>query len=323
MPSKTGIGLAVLSAAAFSTSGSFARSLIDAGWTPGAAVAARVSVAALLLIVPGIVALRGRWRALSRRPAMLATYGVVAVAGSQLCYFHAVQHLAVGVALLIEYMGVVLVVGWMWTRHGHRPRRLTGAGSVVALLGLVLVLNPAHDARLDLAGVLWGFGAAVGLAVFFVLSAKVGEELPPLVAAAAGMTVGAVTLLVLGAVGAVPLHATFGVVDLAGRQVSWLVPVIGLSLLAAVVPYVAGIAAARALGPKLASFVGLTEVVFAVIVAWLLLGELPTAMQIVGGVLIVAGVVLVHMDEMRGPTLPAESAESGSRAVLEGVPCAS
>jgi drug/metabolite transporter (DMT)-like permease len=49
----------------------------------------------------------------------------------------------------------------------------------------------------------------------------------------------------------------------------------------------------------LASFVGLTEVMFAVVVAWLLLGELPTSMQLVGGALIVAGIALVRVDDLR------------------------
>ena len=66
----------------------------------------------------------------------------------------------------------------------------------------------------------------------------------------------------------------------------------------------AGIAAARMLGAKLASFVGLTEVLFAVLFAWLLLGQLPTVMQLVGGVLIVAGVALVRIDELRTPDSP-------------------
>jgi drug/metabolite transporter (DMT)-like permease len=58
--------------------------------------------------------------------------------------------------------------------------------------------------------------------------------------------------------------------------------------------------AARALGSKVASFVSLTEVLFAVLWAWLLLGELPGAIQLLGGVLIVGGVVLVRLDELRG-----------------------
>src|SRR5215203_3350018 len=144
-----GLGLALLSSAAFSTSGSFARSLIVAGWSPAAAVTARIGVAALLLAVPAIASLRGRWHVLRRDPVALTAYGVVAVAGAQLCFFNAVRHISVGVALLLEYMGVVLVVGWMWARHGQRPTRLTAAGSAIAALGLVLVLDLLSDARLD------------------------------------------------------------------------------------------------------------------------------------------------------------------------------
>jgi drug/metabolite transporter (DMT)-like permease len=88
-------------------------------------------------------------------------------------------------------------------------------------------------------------------------------------------------------------------VSLGDLRVSWLVPVAGLSLVAAVVPYVTGIVAARALGARLSSFVGLTEVLFAVLVAWLVLDELPTPMQIAGGALIIAGVVLVRLDERK------------------------
>ncbi|MEO6205082.1 MAG: EamA family transporter, partial [Mycobacteriales bacterium] len=56
----TGVGLALVSAAAFGTSGSFASSLLDAGWTPGAAVTARLVIAALVLTVPAALLLRGR-----------------------------------------------------------------------------------------------------------------------------------------------------------------------------------------------------------------------------------------------------------------------
>src|SRR4051812_20425581 len=113
---NAGVVLALVSAASFSTAGSFARSLTDAGWSAGAAVAARVGAAALLLAVPAALAMRGRWRALQRNAAMLAVYGLLAVVGGQVFFFHAIEHLSVGVALLIEYLGTVLVVGWMWLR---------------------------------------------------------------------------------------------------------------------------------------------------------------------------------------------------------------
>jgi drug/metabolite transporter (DMT)-like permease len=147
--------------------------------------------------------------------------------------------------------------------------------------------------------VLWGLVAAVGLAVFFVMSAKSDPELPPLAMAGGGMVIGSVALLALGAVGLLPLAATTDDVVFAGHDVPWWVPVAGLSLLAAVFAYVVGIMAARALGSKLASFVGLTEVLFAVLFAWLLLGQLPTVVQLIGGALIVVGVAMVRIDELR------------------------
>ena len=296
---SAGLGLAVLSAASFGTSGSFAKSLTDAGWSPGAAVAIRIGAAAAMLAVPAALAMRGRWGALRRNGVMVALYGLIAVAGCQVFFFNAVQTLSVGVALLLEYLGTVLVVGWLWIRHGNKPRRLTTMGATIALLGLPLLLNLIGGAHLDPVGVLWALGAAFGLATYFILSARTNDDLPPIAVASAGMTVGTVTLLGLGITGLLPMHATYGTVDFAGRHTSWLIPVIGLSLLAAAIAYVAGIGAARLLGPKLASFVGLTEVIFGVLFAWLLLAELPTPIQLAGGALIVAGVTLVRIDEMR------------------------
>ncbi len=301
---REGLGLALVSAAAFGSSGSFARSLMVTGWSPTAVVAVRVGTAALMLAGPAIWALRGRWGTLRRNLGVVAGYGVVVVAAPQLFFFNAVQHLSVGVALLLEYLGTVLVVGWLWIRHGATPRRLTVAGSAVAVVGLMLMLNVLGGSRLDPVGVLWGLAAAVGLACYFLLSARAGSALPPVALAAAGMTMGALALLGLGALGLLPLHASTRSVELLGQRTDWLVPVLGLSLVAAAIAYVAGIGAARLLGAKLASFVGLTETMFAIAFAWALLGQLPTLVQLAGGALIVAGVAAVRLDEVRsGPSL--------------------
>jgi drug/metabolite transporter (DMT)-like permease len=108
-------------------------------------------------------------------------------------------------------------------------------------------------------------------------------------------------------------------VALLHHRVSWVVPVLGLSLVAAVFAYVAGIGAARLLGAKVASFVGLTEVLFAVMFAWLLLGQVPAPVQFAGGVLVVAGVALVRIDELRRPLAPHPGSESAS-PVQQSVP---
>ena len=306
-----GLALALLSAATFGTSGSFAASLIEAGWTPGSAVTARVLTAALLLTLPALLQLHGNGALLRRSSRTLTAYGIAAVAGAQLCFFMAVEHLSVAVALLLEYSGALLVVGYLWLRRDQRPGRLTAAGAAVAVTGLGLVLELIGNTRLDPVGVLWGLGAAVGLATYFVLSAETDDVLPPLVVAWAGLVIGGAALAVAGLVGVLPLAAPRTDVVLLDTEMSWLVPVLGLAVVAAAIAYVAGIFGARLLGAKVASFVGLTEVLFAVAFAWVLLGQSLGVQQLAGAVLVVAGIALVRVDALRtdgrAPTTPREN----------------
>src|ERR1700760_1138251 len=108
--SALGLGLALFSAATFGTSGTFADSLMATGWTPGAVVTFRIVVAAVLLTVPAVRAPRGRWHEVRAAARSIFAFGFVAVAMCQLAFFNAVQHLDVGVALLLEYSGILLIV---------------------------------------------------------------------------------------------------------------------------------------------------------------------------------------------------------------------
>ena len=85
--------------------------------------------------------------------------------------------------------------------------------------------------------------------------------------------------------------------------VVWWVLVLGV--VTAALAYTTGIAAGRRLGSRLASFVALLEVVAAVGFAWVLLGELPTPVQLGGGLLVLLGVVVVKAGEPRAPRAPA------------------
>ena len=168
------------------------------------------------------------------------------------------------------------------------------------------MLDLLSGADLSVPGVLWALGAMAGAATYFVLSASEDNGLPPLVLAASGLTLGAVALLVAGAVGVVPMSVSTAPVSYDGATVPWWLPLLGLGVVTAAVAYVTGIAAGRRLGSRLASFVALLEVLFALLFAWLLLGELPRAVQVAGGVLILAGVVVVKLGE-RGTATPADA----------------
>ena len=113
------------------------------------------------------------------------------------------------------------------------------------------------------------------------------------------MVVGAAALGVAGALGALPFEASTDDVVLAGAEVPWFVPILGLGVVAGAFAYAVGIASTRILGSTVASFVGLTEVLFAVGFAWVFLGEALSASQLVGGALIIAGVVAVQADRQQ------------------------
>ncbi len=315
---SAGLAIGLVSAMCFGTSGTFGTALIGAGWSPAGAVFARVLVAALALTVPAVIALRGRWRVLLRSAWQVTVYGLVGVAACQVCYFNAIARMPVGISIMLEYLGIVLIVLWLWVRHGQTPRPLTIGGGVAALGGLALMLNLTGAGGVSLIGVLFALTAAVSMAVYFFQSAAtpgtsaetnaaVGAsagaaadspgDLPPVVLTWGGMVVGAAAIALVGAARVMPLRFAGADVALFGGRTSWIVPVLGLGVVAAAIAYVTGIAAARRLGPKFGSFVAMAEVVFAVLFAWILLHQTPTATQFVGGALILAGVIAVRLDE--------------------------
>jgi drug/metabolite transporter (DMT)-like permease len=322
---SAGVAIGLVSAMCFGTSGTFGSALIGSGWSPAGAVFARVLVAALALTVPAVLALRGRWRVLLRSAWQVTVYGLVGVAACQVCYFNAIALMPVGISIMLEYLGIVLIVGWLWVRHGQRPRPLTIGGGVAALGGLALMLNLTGSGGVSLIGVLWALTAAVSMAVYFFQSAATSEtggasdagaggagadgagvggasaappaDLPPVVLTWGGMVVGSASIALLGATRLMPLRFAGTDVALFGGRTSWIVPVLGLGVLAAAIAYVTGIGAARRLGPKFGSFVAMAEIGFAVLFAWILLHQTPTAMQFVGGALILAGVIAVRLDE--------------------------
>ncbi|MFF0455973.1 EamA family transporter [Nocardia africana] len=293
----SGTSCALVSAVSFALSGPLARGLMTAGWSSAAVVIVRVLVAAAALAPIAAVQLRGNWKLVRLNASLLVVYGVVAIAGVQLAYFTAVAHLAVGTALLIQYTSPIAVVGWLWLRRRQRPGVATVAGAFLGVAGLALVLDLRSGVAADRIGIAWALLAMACGVAYFLLSARGDGALPGTVLAAGGLLVGGLGLLAAGGAGILPLRATTNPVVYQGVTMPWWLPIAILGTVTAALAYVAGIAATRLLGSRAAAFTGLLEVVAALIFAWALLGEAPRPVQLLGGVLVLTGVLVVRRGE--------------------------
>jgi drug/metabolite transporter (DMT)-like permease len=293
---RTGVGvaLAVVSAVTFGLSGPFAKALTDAGWSASGAVLVRMGGAAAILLVvlaltrPGVIA-----AIRSDSPALLL-YGVLAVAGVQVAFFNALLYVPVAIALLLEFLGPILVLAWVWLVRRQPLGARTLCGAAIALFGLSLVVQVWTGVELRWEGLAWGLAAAVCQASYFLVADRAGSSTPPLVLAGVGMTVGTVVVVLLGVAGALPIvidTAATGVL-LAGVDVGWPLVAFLLVVVSSVIAYLAGVAAIARIGASRGSLVALLEVVASAIASWLLLAQVPTAVQAVGGALILGGVAM-------------------------------
>lgn len=321
---QLGLLFAITSAFAFGISGPFAKALMEAGWSPTGAVTARLAGGALVMAIVATIVKRDWVREAWQHRRMVLAYGVVPIAGAQLFYYNAVAHLSVAVALLLEYTAPVLVVGYVWATTRRRPSGKTLAGVAMAIVGIMLVLNVFGNtgAEVNLVGVVWGLSAAVCGASYFVLSSKVasGDEggLNPITLAASGLIVGAVALAALGLTGIMPLHVSSADVVVAGFTTSWIVPVVLLAVVATALAYTLGIHGISRLRPSFASLVGLSEVLAAVVWAWLLVGEAISVTQAIGGAVVLAGLALARpRDDSAEATWPDAAGLEGSSVTNE------
>lgn len=285
-----GLAAALFAAISFGGSGSFGKALVDAGFGPLQAVWIRVAGATVLL-VPVVLVTRGRLLpGVVRRcwPQLLA-YGLAGVAGCQGLYFVAASRLPVGVAILLEFTGPVLVVGWVRFVRKVALARSAVVGVCIALVGLGCVVQVWSGAHLDLVGLAAGFGAAACQAVFFLVIDRLTGEVDSLVMTAAGFVVGTVALTAIALPWTAPWHVLAGTVPL-GRHSApgWLLAA-WLVVISTLLAYLAGVVAVQRLSAPVASAVGYVEAVAATLIAWIALDERLTPVQLAGGAIVLVG----------------------------------
>jgi drug/metabolite transporter (DMT)-like permease len=313
---SVGLGFAVFSAVTFGGSGPFAKALIGAGFTPEQAAWLRILGAAALLIplvlvfrgASGLRAARSSWR-------MLVLYGLTGIAGCQTLFFIAASRLPVGVALMLEFTGPVLVVAWLKFGQKIAVPRTAAVGVGIALIGLATVVEIWSGLTLDLVGRMAGLGAAACQATYFILIDKLTGAADPLVMTAAGSVVGALVLTAISAPWGIPWHALVDTIAIGDRSAPGWVLAAWLIVVSTFVAYLAGAAAVQRLSAAVGGAVAYVEVVAASIFAWILLNETLRTNQIIGGVIVLAGAFVAQSSV--GKVAPPEIPDSDSPRTLD------
>jgi drug/metabolite transporter (DMT)-like permease len=298
-----GTVLVVLASISFGTSGPLAKPAMDAGLSPQEVASVRIGLAALVLLAvvavwrPGLLRVRrSDWR-------LLAAYGLVGVAAVQMLYFAAVSRIPIGIAMLLEFTSPILVALWVrFVRRTILPARMW-VGTVLAMVGLAMIAQVWEGLRLDALGLLAGICAALCAAGYFLLGEHAGGRIEPLGLVTWGMVVGAVAIFVLAPPWSLP-YELFGAPADFG---SWQVPVWALLAACAVIStalaYLLSISALRDLPANVVSVLALLEPVVATTIAWLVLGQALTAVQLAGAAVLLSGATVVQLAS-RAPVVP-------------------
>ncbi|MFJ2821485.1 EamA family transporter [Streptomyces toxytricini] len=322
---NAGLGLAVVSAFAFGGSGVAAKPLIEAGLDPLHMVWLRVGGAALVL---SPLAWRHR-DLLRRKPLLLAGFGLVAVAGVQAFYFASLSRIPVGVALLLEYLGPALLLGWIRFVQRKPVTRAAAAGAALAVVGLACVVEVWSGLSLDPLGVLLGIAAACCQAFYFVFADQGadGDDAPdPLGVIAYGMLIGTLVMTVIARPWEIDWSLLGGQALMGGTVVPAPVLLGWVVLVATVFAYLTGVVSVRSLSPQVAGVVACMEAVVATVFAWILLGEHLSAPQVAGGALVLAGAFVAQSarsarkSRAEGSAVAARSAGAGAEGAKDADP---
>jgi len=274
------------------------------GWSPAAVTSIRIVVAAALLVAV-VAVLRPRALRFGRADLrLLFGYGLLGVAGVQLLFFVAVARVPVGVAMVLVNLAPTLVALWVRVVRGTRLPGPVWLGIGLASAGLVVVAQIWQGAGLDPIGVAAGLGAAICSAGYFLLGEHGARRHDSFGLTAAGLAIGAVMVAVIAPPWTLPSELLTTDAVLGGlRAPVWLVLLV-LAVFGTALPYLAGLWALRDLPATLAGVLALVEPLVAAALAWLLLGQALSPLQLAGAVLLLTGATLVQLawPRSRGPS---------------------
>ncbi len=263
-----------------------AKSAFDLGVPPRVLAEWRVLFAFVVF-----VAIVGIWRPRELRIrrddlAWFVAFGVFGMGGVQWLYYEAIQRIPIAVALVVEYTAVILVLLYARLRGRRVGERLWYAGAL-SLVGCFFAAG-AYDAALravSASGVLIAAFDSLLFTSYFVFGERLASRYSAWTMAVYGFGFALLAWQTIQPVWSLPWTTT-------GQDV-W-VRVLGVVVIAAVIPFALGFVALRLLPAARVSIVATSEPFIAAVFAWVLLGQSLQVPQILGGALVLAGIVLAQ-----------------------------
>ncbi len=288
---------ALLAAFLFGANGSVSKVIMQSGFSAMQLTQMRVLGAA---VISGLVLLildkRSFYLPRKQWP-IIVTLGVVGVAMLQVTYAFAIELLPVGIALLLEYLAVLLValVAFFFFKEKVRLRLWVAIGFV--MVGLVVVAE-IWASTLNPIGVTWGLLAAISLATYFLVGEKQLKKISPLALSFWTMSIAAVFWAPLSGWWQLEWADFAAVASVGSGEDALVLPLWAFLawnvILGSFAPFLLSLSALKRLSATAAGIVATSEIAFAFVTAWLWLKEELTVLQIVGASIVLGGIVVAQ-----------------------------
>ena len=288
---------ALVASLLFGANGSVTKVVIEAGMSPTQLTQFRVLGTAVIAGAILLATDRGAFRLTRRQLLVMGVLGVFGVAILQASYAFAIQLLPVGIALLIEYLAVLLVavIAFFFLKEKVKPRLWIAIACV--LVGLAVVAQ-IWASTLNGLGVIMALVAAASLTMYFIVGERQVGATSPL--AVAFWTTGFASVFWAFFSGWWNIEPTLlaDTVSLSGNLAAvelplW-VPLAWCVVMGSFAPFFFSFLALKHLSATAAGIVASSEVIFAFFVAWLWLGETLNVVQLLGAAVVLAGIVLAQ-----------------------------
>jgi drug/metabolite transporter (DMT)-like permease len=292
-----GYAIYLVAATLFALNGSVSKFLLLGGVPWQRLSQLRVTLAFLILFVVVLLVRRSGLRLRRSEVGRIAVYGILGIAATQSLYFLGIQRLAVGVALLIEFTAPIMVALWFRFVMREPVRDRVFLALLLALVGLAMVAQVWAGFSLDTIGVVASIGAAAALALYYVLGEKLVVDRDPVSLTMWGFAFATAFWAVVQPWWSFPwdtLGITAEVFGAGGPDVPGWALIAWMVVLGTVVPFALVLQSLRHLRATQASVVGMTEPLIASLIAFVLLGEVLTPVQVLGGAVVLTGVLLAE-----------------------------